>query len=73
MIGPQTFRDEDAPRYAPALITLVVCNIMTILLLSALFAYYKYQNKIRDRMDVAPPPEGEDLTDKENMAFRYAL
>lgn len=73
-MGPQTFRDKDAARgYAPALITLVVCNILTIVLLSTLYLYYVRQNKIRKQADAPPPPEGHDLTDKENLAFQYAL
>lgn len=71
-MGPQTFRDKDAPGYAPALITLIVCNILTIILLVTLYLYYVRQNKIRNQLDAAPPPEGHDLTDKENLAFRYS-
>lgn len=71
-MGPQTFRDKDAPGYAPALITLIVCNILTIILLAALYIYYVRQNKIRDQLNVAPPAEDHDLTDKENLAFRYS-
>jgi ACS family allantoate permease-like MFS transporter len=65
LIGPQTFRDKDAPVYAPALLTFVICNALNLGLLVAMFLYYRWQNRKRDREYGKPIDEDHfvDLTD----------
>ncbi|BEJ05647.1 hypothetical protein CcaverHIS641_0301690 [Cutaneotrichosporon cavernicola] len=76
LIGPQTFRDKDAPVYAPALLTFVICNSINLGILVALFFYYRWENIKRDRLYGKPAPDEDhfvDLTDRENKSFRYVL
>lgn len=79
IIGPQVFRDEDAPEYRPAEITIVACYVVS--LLDVLFIYFwcKYQNKKKAQVRAQPgyvKIEGQefyDLTDGENPEFIYSL
>lgn len=68
LIGPQTFRDKDAPTYAPALLTFVICNALNLGLLVCMFFYYRWQNLKRDREYGKPMPIDDDdfvdLTDR---------
>ncbi|GMK58121.1 hypothetical protein CspeluHIS016_0501530 [Cutaneotrichosporon spelunceum] len=76
LIGPQAFRDKDAPVYAPALLTFVVCNAINLCILVAFFLYYRSENARRDRLYGKPLPDEDqfvDLTDRENKSFRYML
>ena len=72
LIGPQTFRNKHAPRYAPALITIIACNCGSTVLLGVLYFYYKRENARRDKIDGPLPENAHDLTDRENPTFRYA-
>jgi len=79
IIGPQTFRPSDAPRYVPAEITIVVCWGLCLIDLLFIWWYCRYQNK--KKADVRAHPtymklenqEWLDLTDKENPEFVYTL
>lgn len=79
LIGPQTFRAQYAPRYAPALATIVVCNTLISVLCVSLHFLYKRENAKRDkaaaegRVEDMTGREFDDLTDRENPAFRYTL
>lgn len=76
MIGPETFRDADAPQYIPAKITIVGVLLVAIVLIVVLDAMLWFENRKRDREDAHEmPPDYEflDLTDKENRNFRYLL
>jgi hypothetical protein len=76
IIGPETFRDKDAPKYIPAKLTIVVILAVAIVLTAALDMLYHLDNKKRDREEVQELPrdyEFLDLTDKENRHFRYLL
>lgn len=83
LIGPQTFKHKDAPRYIPALICITVCNILTIITMVCLFFYLKAENKRRDKLAEGCTPDAvlleqhlanmEDKTDRENLHLRYAL
>lgn len=68
LIGPQTFRQSDAPVYAPALLTMIVLTSINIGLLITLFLYYRAQNAKRDRLHGRPEgikkDEWIDLTDR---------
>jgi len=77
IIGPQVFQAKDAPRYTPALITIVVCFIICIILLLIIWFVNYRENARRDALTNSPDyvhvknQEFLDLTDGENMMFRY--
>lgn len=76
IIGPKTFRAGDAPAYIPAKICIVAFLAFAILLTLLLDAWYKWENKRRDKLGVIDmPPDWEfmDLTDKQNLHFRYLM
>lgn len=73
ILGPLTFRDKDKPLYVPAKVTIVVVDSVAILTTVVLLLYYRWQNKTRDRANLAHTRDVEfaDLTDRENKEFRY--
>lgn len=80
IIGPETFRAQDAPEYRPAKLALVVCWAVAGLVGLCTGGYYAGLNRSRDKE--ARHIEGEDvgathayagLTDKQNKSFRYHL
>ena len=79
IIGPQTFRPKDAPRFIPAEITLIVCYGICVVDLCFLYWHLNRSNK-RKAVKRADPlykklgnQEFLDLTDKENPEFVYVL
>lgn len=79
IIGPQTFRPKDAPRYVPGEITIIVCWGLCIIDILFIHWYCVRQNKIKAAKRAEPGyvklenQEWLDLTDKENMEFTYIL
>lgn len=79
IIGPQTFRPKDAPRYVPAEITIIVCWGVCLLDLVFLYLWYRRMNAKKARVRAEPGyvrlenQEWLDLTDGENPEFTYAL
>ncbi|KAH0155199.1 putative MFS allantoate transporter, partial [Aureobasidium melanogenum] len=79
IIGPQTFRPKDAPRYVPAEIVIIVCWALCILDILFIYWYCKRQNKKRAAIRASPSyvklenQEWLDLTDRENPEFVYTL
>ena len=73
ILGPLTFRNEDAPRYIPAKLSIVVVDSVAIGTTVLLLLYYRWQNKRRDAAAVEHTRDVEfaDLTDRENKEFRY--
>lgn len=78
IIGPQTFRAQDAPQYLPAKITVLVTQSAGAVLAVVLFGYYTWSNYRRDqrqsaaRDDAGPLFEDQrDVTDRKNGTFRY--
>ncbi|KAI7972883.1 hypothetical protein EIK77_000770 [Talaromyces pinophilus] len=76
LIGPQTYRK--APDYPDAKWTTVAMWTTAAGCCLALYFVNKRENDRRDKLaaDLPPQPEGQeflDLTDKENMYFRYTL
>ncbi|GAB7364662.1 hypothetical protein MBLNU230_g5464t1 [Neophaeotheca triangularis] len=75
ILGPLTFRNEDAPNYVPAKITIVAVDSVAILTTLTLLGYLRWENKRRDkamahtvhRRDI----EFSDMTDRDNKEFRY--
>jgi ACS family allantoate permease-like MFS transporter len=79
IIGPQTFRPKDAPRYTPAEIVIIVCWTLCLFDLGFIYWYYKRQNKKKEIERTAAgyqKVDGQeflDLTDRENPEFIYTL
>ena len=77
IIGPQTFRAEDAPEYQQAKAAFMSFQCAVIALAVSLFVYYKLMNRKRDKettaagADVADSKAFAGLTDKQNRQFRY--
>ncbi|KAI1401141.1 allantoate permease [Hypoxylon fuscum] len=75
IIGPLTFRDADKPQYLPAKIVIVGSTAVALATTGALMAYYKLENRRRDRvhpgLEHKENSEFFDLTDRENKEFRY--
>jgi len=82
LIGPQTFIATEAPSYRTAQICIVAFMAMSIVTLLALWFCYWYENKKKDKyanleearkLESLQNHEFADLTDKENLLFRYEL
>ncbi|KKY29234.1 putative mfs allantoate [Phaeomoniella chlamydospora] len=79
IIGPQTFRPQDAPTYRSAEITIIVCYALGLLDVFFIWWYCKQQNTKKAKARAEPGyvklenQEWLDLTDKENPEFDYAL
>ncbi|KAK8191106.1 major facilitator superfamily domain-containing protein [Phyllosticta capitalensis] len=86
IIGPQTFRDSEAPGYHSAYVAMLVGYVVKLLSVVALYAYMWCSNRKRDREAAARGPEEEeamrreavelgmrDATELENPGFRYTL
>ncbi|CZT45794.1 related to pantothenate transporter liz1 [Rhynchosporium secalis] len=79
IIGPQTFRPEDKPRYVPAEITIIAC--FTVCIVDMAFIHWCYVRRNKRNADVRAKPgykkldrqEFLDLTDRENPEFIYTL
>jgi MFS transporter, ACS family, allantoate permease len=79
IIGPQTFRPKDKPRYVPAEISIIVC--WSVCMVDLLFMYLWYRKRNAQKANIRAQPdyiklenqEWLDLTDKENPEFVYAL
>ncbi|KAL3440056.1 major facilitator superfamily domain-containing protein [Aspergillus insuetus] len=82
-VGPQVFLAKDSPRYFTAFATHIGCYGLLFVILVALRFYLVRQNKKRDH--IAATSTGDegtyaatdrawgDLTDKENLSFRYVF
>lgn len=79
IIGPQTFRPKDAPRYVPAEITILVCWCVCLVDLLLIYLYCRWQNEKKRKFRAQPGyvklenQEFLDLTDRENSEFVYSL
>jgi len=79
IIGPQTFRPKDKPRYVPAEITIIVCYAVCVVDLGFIQWYYARLNKKNAVARTQPgykkldKQEFLDLTDKENPEFVYTV
>jgi hypothetical protein len=73
ILGPLTFRDEDAPEFTPAKVTIVAVDSTVVVAVMILLGYYRWENKRRDSAHVEHRPDIEfsDLTDRENLELRY--
>ncbi|KAH7007075.1 major facilitator superfamily domain-containing protein [Ilyonectria destructans] len=82
IIGPQLFFSYEAPRYQSGFAAMIVCFCVQILLVTAMYFVNWRENTRRDRLatgdndvdrDVDVALGLSDLTDKENLHFRYVL
>ncbi|KGO73857.1 Major facilitator superfamily domain, general substrate transporter [Penicillium italicum] len=79
IIGPQTFRPKDAPRYVPAEVTIIVCWGVSLFLLVGVWIWYRRENQKKIFFTSRPEyvrldnQEFLDLTDRENPEFLYSL
>lgn len=82
LIGPQLFRASDAPHYRRAKTTLLVLSAVLIPLVYAIGHILKTENRKRDQLEgtkaeqewyekVGENFQFKDLTDVENIHFRY--
>jgi hypothetical protein len=65
-VGPLAFKQEDAPRYAPGFIVVVVTSIAAALLILVYRAVCVWDNKKRDKAGIAEGFDNafdDDLTD----------
>ncbi|SJX62054.1 related to allantoate permease [Sporisorium reilianum f. sp. reilianum] len=83
--GPQLFQSKDAPHFRKAFIGQLGCYVASILVLLALRVYYMDQNRRKRRANNVLKGRAEDaedeidlsqafldLTDKQNINFRYS-
>lgn len=54
IIGPQTFRPKDAPRYKPAEITIIVCWGLCLIDLAFIWWYCRRMNKKKEMQRAEP-------------------
>ncbi|WWC66764.1 uncharacterized protein I206_100669 [Kwoniella pini CBS 10737] len=82
IIGPLAWVSGQTPAYVSGYATCLACMAGQVVLFLLLRVYYAKQNKRRDQMvkdGLAPDPlalngdEFEDLTDKQDLKFRYTL
>ncbi|KAF2621378.1 MFS general substrate transporter [Macroventuria anomochaeta] len=73
ILGPLTFRNEDAPNYTPAKITIVAVEVTVLCAVAFLLFYYRLENLRRDTAGINHQTDVEfsDMTDRENKELRY--
>ncbi|CAR23765.1 KLTH0E16588p [Lachancea thermotolerans CBS 6340] len=78
--GPHTFIDSQAPDYNGAKIAIVVCYAAALVIIATLYLVNLRENRKRDTYQDIGKKSGDkldagfnDLTDFENLEFRYAL
>ncbi|KXT13971.1 hypothetical protein AC579_4207 [Pseudocercospora musae] len=79
IIGPQTFRPKDAPRYVPAEIVILCCYGVSLGIMLLIWLWCKRENRRKAGIRAEPGyqklenQEFLDLTDRENPEFVYIL
>jgi len=77
IIGPQFFKTSQAPLYPLGMGAILGSYVLSIMTIGAYMMYCAYENRRRDRLDSAAgervhkDTDFKDLTDKENIHFRY--
>jgi MFS transporter, ACS family, allantoate permease len=73
IIGPQTFRADQAPAYTGGTVAMIVCYIVAVVLVLAYGALCRMSNKARatDFAEKSGEQDWLDLSDGENRAFVY--
>lgn len=76
ILGPLSFQDKDAPDYIPAKITILAVSVVACMFTGVLMGYYAWENRRRERLHEGKELKDQeflDLTDRENLNFRYRL
>ncbi|KAE8154376.1 major facilitator superfamily domain-containing protein [Aspergillus avenaceus] len=78
LIGPQLFFEHEEPHYRSGFIAIIICLVVDLVLLLALRKLYVWKNKKRDAAQSAADHAHDDsgltdLTDMENLSFRYVI
>ncbi len=74
IIGPQTFRQNQAPEYTGGTIAMIVCYIVAMICISLYWVLCTMENRRRAgarETEVAAEKDWLDLTDIENKGFKY--
>jgi hypothetical protein len=78
LIGPQTFRADQAPQYTGGVIAMLACYGASMALLMGYWAVSAWDNKRKDakygaaqRVDESGVDGFVDITDKQQEGFRY--
>lgn len=78
LIGPQTFRSNEAPKYTTSVISMIVSYCVCMLILMVYWLLGVWDNKRKDRKYGKPEEVQEgtaegfaDMTDKKQENFRY--
>lgn len=72
IIGPQTFRADQAPAYTGGTVAMIVCYVVAIaLILTYGFLCQKSNKERQEEIAVAGDEDWLDRTDKEMKGFRY--
>ena len=82
LIGPQTFRANQAPAYTGGTIAMLTCYCTAILLMGVYFVVATYENRSKDRKYGQPLGVDQDnvdallevyrdMSDKKQQDFRY--
>ncbi|KAJ5153150.1 uncharacterized protein N7482_009628 [Penicillium canariense] len=74
IIGPQTFRADQAPKYTGGTVAMIVCYIIAMFSITAYGLVCHFSNKKRaDAIEgrMAADHDWLDMTDKENAGFKY--
>lgn len=74
IIGPQTFRAEQAPAYTGGTVAMIVCYVVSIVLILA-YGFICHRENVRredaPREQIAVEHDWLDETDRQNQGFRY--
>lgn len=78
IVGPQTFKESEAPGYATGKTSMAATDAAALLMIALLWLLNVFRNWRRNKKNEKLPddlenPEFADLTDLENPEFRYAL
>ncbi|KAH8205254.1 hypothetical protein TruAng_000501 [Truncatella angustata] len=68
VIGPQVFLEREEPRYHTGFIIIIACFALQVLLLIGMYLQNLFENR-----KASPYYRIANLTDKENLHFRYVL
>lgn len=74
IIGPQTFREDQAPEYTGGTVAMIVCYVVAMIAIGLYGLICHISNKQRAEAiasHVAADHDWLDLTDKDNEGFRY--
>lgn len=72
IIGPQTFREDQAPAYTGGTVAMIVCYVVAVALILAYGAMCHVSNKKRaSEVEKGGEQDWLDLTDCENRSFLY--